>query len=95
MRLIVLLFVCQAPAALAADPAKWFACESSDDCVLAKGPCGSATAINRSFRGPFEKNAKKMVCKKSTDYKVDRRLKNAGCGIDGKCVTGVNSQEMN
>jgi hypothetical protein len=74
--------------AQAADHAKWFTCESSDDCILAKGPCGSATAVNRAFRGAFEKDSKKMVCKKATDFKADRKLKTAGCSIDNKCVTG-------
>jgi hypothetical protein len=91
--LFLFLMLCLSPSALAAQNPKWFKCESSDDCILAKGACGSATAVNRSFRGPFEKDAKKMVCKKATDFKTDRKTKTAGCSMDNKCVTGTVSEE--
>lgn len=89
MRILILLFLLLSPAVFAAENPKWFKCESSDDCILAKGACGSATAVNRAFRAPFEKSAKKMVCKKSEDFKLDRKHKTAGCSIDDKCVTGT------
>jgi hypothetical protein len=71
----------------AADPAKWFTCESSDDCILARGPCGAAAAVNRSYRGKFEKKSKGASCQEKVDFKKDRKTKNPACGLDSKCVT--------
>jgi hypothetical protein len=88
-RLLILISLLMCHAAFGAEQSRWFKCESSDDCVLARGPCGDATAVNRSFRWLFEKSSKSVVCKKATDYKADRKLKTAGCGLEGKCVTGT------
>jgi len=93
MKFLIALAFITSPFALAAENPKWFGCESSDDCILAKGACGSATAVNRAFRGPFEKESKKMVCKKATDFKTDRKHKTAGCSTEGKCVTGTLPEE--
>jgi hypothetical protein len=84
----LLLMLCSGTQAFAADmPKKWFKCESSDDCVIAKGACGAATAVNRSYRSAFQKKALTVPCRASVDFKDDKKGKGAGCGLDSKCVT--------
>jgi len=89
----VLCILCAPSLARAADPARWLGCESSDDCILARGACGAATAVNRAFRGAFEKKAKSAPCRETVDFKLDRKHKGAGCSIDGKCVTNTLSND--
>jgi hypothetical protein len=88
-RLLIPLLLLASSSAFAGSHDRWYKCESSDDCILARGPCGAATAINRSFRWLFEKTAKNSACTETLDFKKDKKLKTAGCGLEGKCVTGT------
>lgn len=60
------------PEVIAAKPS-WFACRKDSDCVVAKGPCGQAQAVNLNFLTDFAVFSQRMgqmiACESTTGRK--------------------------
>lgn len=65
---------------------EWMKCKAQDDCVLAEGPCGYASAVNKKYSKNFTDNSKHAACDKVTNFNSSRASSTAKC-VQDTCST--------